>query len=42
MSIVKKGLLIAINYTGSDNQLNGCINDQDNLKKFLIKNLLDF
>lgn len=36
-NIVKKGLLIAINYTGSDNQLNGCINDQDNLKKFLIK-----
>ncbi len=36
--IVKKCLLIGINYTGTANQLNGCINDSENLKKFLIKN----
>ena len=36
--IVKKCLLIGINYTGTSNQLNGCINDSNNLKKFLIKN----
>lgn len=33
--IVKMGLLIGINYTGTDNQLNGCINDSENLCKFL-------
>lgn len=33
--VVKKGLLIGINYTGTRNKLNGCINDQDNLSKFL-------
>ena len=36
--IVKKCLLIGINYTGTSNQLSGCINDSNNLKKFLIKN----
>ncbi|ARF11012.1 caspase [Hokovirus HKV1] len=38
MSIVKKALLIGINYTGSQNELNGCINDSMNLKKFLLSN----
>jgi hypothetical protein len=36
--IVKKGLLIGINYTGTDNELEGCINDSENLKKFLVDN----
>ena len=36
--IVKKGLLIGINYIGTNNQLNGCINDSLNLKEFLKKN----
>ena len=35
--IIKKALLIGINYTGSDNELYGCINDSENLKDFLIK-----
>lgn len=38
INLVKKGLLIGINYTGTSNQLNGCINDTDNLKNFLISN----
>ena len=36
--ILKKCLLIGINYTGTSSQLNGCINDSVNLKNFLIKN----
>jgi len=32
----KKALLIGINYFGSKNQLNGCINDANNVKKFLL------
>ena len=32
---VKKCLLIGINYTGTNSQLNGCINDSENLKVFL-------
>lgn len=36
-SKVKKGLLIGINYTGTSSELNGCINDQENLCKFLVK-----
>lgn len=35
--IVKKGLLIGINYTGTSNQLGGCINDSINLSKFLVE-----
>lgn len=35
--ILKKGLLIGINYKNSDYELNGCINDTENLYKFLIK-----
>ena len=38
LQIVKKCLLIGINYTGTSNQLNGCINDSENLKEFLLKN----
>jgi len=34
--VVKKCLLIGINYTGSGNALNGCINDSENLKEFLL------
>lgn len=33
--IVKKGLLIGINYTNTINELNGCINDTENLRTFL-------
>lgn len=36
--ILKKALLIGINYTGTDNELNGCINDSENLKNFIINN----
>ncbi len=36
--VVRKAVLIAINYTGTENALNGCINDSKNLKKFLIEN----
>jgi hypothetical protein len=35
ISKVKKGLLIGINYTGTSSELNGCINDQENLCNFL-------
>ena len=35
---VKKGLLIGINYTGTENQLRGCINDTNNLYDFFISN----
>lgn len=37
-NVVRKGLLIGINYTGSDYELNGCINDSHNLKIFLLNN----
>lgn len=33
--IIKRGLLIGINYTGTGNQLNGCINDSTNLAYLL-------
>lgn len=33
---VKKALLIGINYTGTDNALNGCINDVKNIREMLI------
>lgn len=36
--MVKKALLIGINYTGTDNSLNGCINDVNNIRNFLIEN----
>lgn len=35
---IKKCLLIGINYVGTRAQLRGCINDTENLKKFLIDN----
>lgn len=31
--IIKRGLMIGINYIGSEYELKGCINDTDNLKK---------
>ena len=34
----KKGLLIGINYTGTCNELNGCINDTENLRQFILTN----
>lgn len=37
-NVVKKALLIGINYIGTANQLNGCINDTTNLKNFLVNN----
>jgi len=33
--IVKKALLIGINYTDTSSELNGCINDSENLAQFL-------
>ena len=36
--VVKKALLIGINYRGKPSELNGCINDTENLKTFLIEN----
>lgn len=36
LSVIKRAVLIGINYTGTDNQLNGCINDSENLKEFLV------
>lgn len=38
--VVKKALLIGINYTGTPSALNGCINDTIHLKEFLINNKL--
>ncbi|KAK6455679.1 putative cysteine protease [Scheffersomyces xylosifermentans] len=32
----KKALLIGINYTGTANQLNGCVNDSHNVREFLL------
>lgn len=32
----KKALIIGINYTGSENELNGCINDAVNVRDFLV------
>lgn len=36
--IVKKALMVGINYEGTSNQLNGCINDTLNLKNFMLTN----
>ena len=36
--VSKKALLIGINYTGTSNALNGCINDVTNMKEYLMKN----
>ena len=38
MKVVKRCLLIGINYIGTESELNGCINDSINLKQFLKKN----
>jgi len=32
----KKALLIGINYTGTEHELNGCINDAMNVRDFLV------
>ncbi|CAO3628397.1 unnamed protein product [Mucor hiemalis] len=37
----KRALLIGINYSGTKNELNGCLNDVQNIKKF-ITSLYDF
>ena len=36
-SINKYAVLVGINYTGTPNELNGCINDMNNLNKYLLK-----
>lgn len=36
--MIKKALLIGINYIGSESELGGCINDVKNVRKFLIDN----
>lgn len=36
---MKKALLVGINYRGTPNELNGCINDVINMRNFLIKRL---
>ncbi|KAI0593947.1 peptidase C14 [Biscogniauxia sp. FL1348] len=33
----KKALIIAINYFGTDHELKGCINDAQNIRKFLVE-----
>jgi metacaspase-1 len=33
----RKALLIGINYYGTRNQLNGCINDAMNMREFLVR-----
>ena len=35
MSMRKKSLLVGINYTGSENELNGCHQDVENVAEFL-------
>jgi len=32
----RKALLIGINYTGSENELRGCINDVENIRRYLV------
>ena len=34
--MTKKALLVGINYRGTQSQLNGCINDVDNMKEYLM------
>jgi metacaspase-1 len=36
--VIKKCLLIGINYTGTRFQLNGCINDSNNIRRFMTSN----
>lgn len=38
VSVIKRCLLIGINYRGTPAELNGCINDSENIKQFLITN----
>ena len=38
--MVKKAVLIGINYRGTENALNGCINDITNINNFLVNNCL--
>jgi hypothetical protein len=33
----RKALLIGINYIGSKNELNGCINDSMNMREYLVR-----
>lgn len=35
--MVKRALLVGINYIGTDNELSGCINDVKNMKEFLVE-----
>ena len=34
----KVALIVGINYTGTENELSGCINDAKNMEEFLLKN----
>lgn len=36
--MVKKALLIGVNYIGTEDELNGCINDVNNINNFLVNN----
>ena len=36
--MIKKALLIGINYVGSEYELSGCINDVKNVRQFLTDN----
>lgn len=36
--MIRRGLFMGLNYSGSSHQLNGCINDSINLTEFLVKN----
>jgi len=37
VNVLKRGLLIGINYTGSDNHLDECINNCENIRNFLVQ-----
>ena len=34
---MKRALLVGINYRGTKSELSGCINDVENVKKYLLK-----
>jgi hypothetical protein len=37
-NVIKRALLMGLNYKGTNNSLNGCINDTENISNFLVNN----